>query len=314
MFKHGLNLGELDNSKKSVRIYCLYSIPMFRNFGWFEIILFVVALVLVATGFFTLFKFIAIISDAGYSIGSENISFEVTGQVGDFIGGVIGSIWALSGVILFFLAIRLQSNELAEQRRELELQRVELSNQRQEFTSNRILNIIYNESSKMDKKLSAFSFRDPYNLEPKIQDWQNGLMAIELFSKSLNRIKEGLDHWNYDKIEQLLNGPITETVDILRLEFNKSILESGLQTFAFCYKLINEKKDGIFVLDEFIRDQLQKLVTFNFNLDKIIPFYDNVREFKEILKDHGRDNLNILHYDKYLDLLNEIKENLKFSE
>lgn len=52
-----------------------------------------------------------------YSIG-QNLSdteMAITGQVGDFMGGVIGSIWTLSGVFLYFSAIKMQNKELENQ-------------------------------------------------------------------------------------------------------------------------------------------------------------------------------------------------------
>ena len=42
-----------------------------------------------------------------------------TGQVGDFIGGVVGSVWALAGVLLYFSALRLQQQEMKNQREEM---------------------------------------------------------------------------------------------------------------------------------------------------------------------------------------------------
>lgn len=42
-----------------------------------------------------------------------------TGQIGDFMGGVIGSIWALAGVLLYFSALRLQQQEMKSQREEM---------------------------------------------------------------------------------------------------------------------------------------------------------------------------------------------------
>lgn len=39
----------------------------------------------------------------------------ITGQVGDFMGGVIGSLWALAGVFLYFSAIKMQNKELENQ-------------------------------------------------------------------------------------------------------------------------------------------------------------------------------------------------------
>lgn len=52
-----------------------------------------------------------------YSIGKNlsDIEMEITGQVGDFMGGVIGSIWTLAGVFLYFSAIKMQNKELENQ-------------------------------------------------------------------------------------------------------------------------------------------------------------------------------------------------------
>lgn len=43
-------------------------------------------------------------------------SFTEIGQLGDFIGGVSGSIWALAGVILFYLAFQSQKDALNDQK------------------------------------------------------------------------------------------------------------------------------------------------------------------------------------------------------
>jgi hypothetical protein len=45
----------------------------------------------------------------------SNEEMAATGQVGDFMGGVIGSIWALAGVFLYFSAIKMQNKELENQ-------------------------------------------------------------------------------------------------------------------------------------------------------------------------------------------------------
>lgn len=74
---------------------------------------------------------------SGYTIfGKNDINPEVTGQVGDFIGGFVGAIWALTGVLLFYAALRVQ-------KKELEIQREELTQTRKEFEVTRMTNIIY---------------------------------------------------------------------------------------------------------------------------------------------------------------------------
>jgi len=54
-----------------------------------------------------------------------------TGQIGDFIGGVVGSLWALAGVLLFYQALVMQKRELRLQREEIKMQREEMAMQRE---------------------------------------------------------------------------------------------------------------------------------------------------------------------------------------
>lgn len=54
---------------------------------------------------------------------------EVLGVMGEFLGGTVGSIWALAGVILFFLALIYQKRELSMQREELKESRKIMENQ-----------------------------------------------------------------------------------------------------------------------------------------------------------------------------------------
>lgn len=62
---------------------------------------------------------------------------EIYGQIGDYIGGTAGSIWALAGVILFYLALREQRKDLKINHRTLELQVEELEKQRSEMEHSR---------------------------------------------------------------------------------------------------------------------------------------------------------------------------------
>lgn len=67
-------------------------------------------------GFLVMIIFIINLSSS-YSVGGNLSKDEmaITGQVGDFMGGVIGSIWALAGVFLYFSAIKMQNSELENQ-------------------------------------------------------------------------------------------------------------------------------------------------------------------------------------------------------
>jgi hypothetical protein len=84
----------------------------------------------------------------GIVFGWNAISFDLSqtadgnriGLFGDFIGGIVGSIWALAGVILFYVALQSQKTDilinqqaLKQQIKEFELQRVELAETRKVF-------------------------------------------------------------------------------------------------------------------------------------------------------------------------------------
>ena len=70
----------------------------------------------------------------GYTFDSNyNIYSDKFGDFGSFIGGVVGAIWSLVSIILFYITLRLQRKELALQRQELELTREELKGQKLEL-------------------------------------------------------------------------------------------------------------------------------------------------------------------------------------
>lgn len=78
----------------------------------------------------------------------DKLKADKVAQFGDFVGGLIGSIWALAGVILFYVALteqrkdfatnrevlNAQTDALKQQIREFELQREELSQTRKVFS------------------------------------------------------------------------------------------------------------------------------------------------------------------------------------
>jgi hypothetical protein len=61
------------------------------------------------------------------------IKSDKIGQFGDFVGGLIGSLWALSGVILFYVALKEQRSDLETNREVLKTQVIALEKQIEEF-------------------------------------------------------------------------------------------------------------------------------------------------------------------------------------
>lgn len=61
----------------------------------------------------------------GYTIGAGEINFEATGQVGDFIGGFVGTIISAAGFLFLYLTLKEQRNATKDQRRAFEKERFE---------------------------------------------------------------------------------------------------------------------------------------------------------------------------------------------
>ncbi len=57
--------------------------------------------------------------------GSAKIEMEETGQTGDFVGGIVGTLWSFAGMLLFYLSLKLQGEALEVQRSQWNQQRFE---------------------------------------------------------------------------------------------------------------------------------------------------------------------------------------------
>ena len=103
------------------------------------------AFVSIIIGLFIFLFFLHRLSNE-YTFTTGQIELDKTGQVGDFIGGVIGAIWALTGVLLFYATLRLQSRELSENRKH--------------FQISRLTDIIYKQLDLYNNQLSEFQLKD----------------------------------------------------------------------------------------------------------------------------------------------------------
>ncbi len=95
-----------------------------------------VAYFCLAVGLICFLVFWMVLRKNGWGI-ADNVdvnSIDASAKVGDFVGGVIGSFWALAGVFLYFSALRMQSKEIANQVKEMSESK-KLSNQQQFETS-----------------------------------------------------------------------------------------------------------------------------------------------------------------------------------
>lgn len=73
-----------------------------------------------------------LLSDAKF-LGFSKDTSETLGALGEYIGGVVGSIWSLASIVLFYETLRFQRSELKLQREELHSQRTEIMEQTNQY-------------------------------------------------------------------------------------------------------------------------------------------------------------------------------------
>lgn len=126
---------------------------------------------------------------------SNKLQSEKVAQFGDFVGGLIGSIWALAGVVLFYVALteqrkdfatnrevlNAQTEALKQQIREFGLQREELSETRKVFT---------NQSVTLMKQQFESTFFNLLNLHHSIV---NSIDVISYEKKPIHSVKNYLE-------------------------------------------------------------------------------------------------------------------------
>lgn len=121
---------------------------------------------------------------------SKKINSEKFGQLGDFVGGLMGSLWALAGVFLFYKALTEQRADFNNNKKALELQVEALNQQIEEFKLSReeqkLSRKVYEEQSKTAKiqqfDSSFYSLLDVYlniknNLNTTIPDYFRVLVS-----------------------------------------------------------------------------------------------------------------------------------------
>lgn len=113
-----------------------------------------ISIILVLSGIVASIWYLSDLSNNFNIISSTASDVEKTGQVGDFIGGVVGSLWALAGVILLFLTLRINSKQFALQQKEMKLQRSEMQ-------LNRITDLVKNQREMLNSYIDQFELKIP---------------------------------------------------------------------------------------------------------------------------------------------------------
>jgi hypothetical protein len=252
----------------------------------------------------------------------SQINAEKFAQFGDFIGGLVGSIWALAGVLLFYIALteqrkeikinqealKLQINALNQQVREFELQRKELESSRK----------IYEEQNKTLKTQQFEStFYSLLKVHTGIKDKLDGLQTgIDFFKKIFQELVGDYDPKTRINIHH--NGMV-EKYSIL-FNVNRGYLAHYFKSFYRILKIIDsnqtfDNKEKTFyakILRSQLTDYEQLILYYNshsvygqksqplilkYNLLKHLPIF-NKPEFSYFL--NIQKNSDILTFADYL--------------
>ncbi len=288
-----------------------------NNFSLSNFIIVFLAITTLLLGVFILFGLLLSISNDYHFLGKGKTLLDKTAQVGDFIGGFVGSLWSLTGVLLFYLALKLQRKEFKAQRKELKLQRKEIKNQKKEYTINRITNIIYRQQELLEKKQQNLNF----TLESRNIN-QIGFSAQDMIINfSFTCLPIGLEVKNYspNKIKEL-NILLKYVLDThTKAHFNEIV-----KSILLCTQLINskeKKKNSNIkknVLEEEDEKQLLTLMSYNFdfqNLIKYLKAFKNIFEKQiERVRNNPKAAQSALEYDenqvKRIDLTLKMIDNI----
>ena len=147
---------------------------------------------IVSGSIFVVISIIIFVYKATFSF-SNPIDSEKFSQFGDFIGGILGPIWALAGVILFYVALKLQSKQLHFQQEEIKENKIqsELS---------RLTDITYKQIDHFISTYNSIKYKDPDSYDDELT-----LNTDHVFSLINNHMSKHFDKKLFDEEPEKLD-------------------------------------------------------------------------------------------------------------
>lgn len=151
----------------------------------------------------------------GLRIWGYEINYEITGQFGDFIGGVVGTFFALSGTLLIFLTFKEQQNE----------------NKRISFESSFFEMIkLYREN------VSELKYRKYKNSDYVV--YENKQVLREIFDEFIECYREVRKFSNSKKVEDYLHPKYAQKLEIITKKINSNIDIIELARIDIAYSIV----------------------------------------------------------------------------
>jgi len=178
----------------------------YKNKDWWEII----AIIIVGFGLVALAVYSIKIYNKGYFLfsGWDKLDVGVTGLFGDFFGGVVGSLWALAGVFLYFSALKVQQKQLEAQKKDMKLNEKLVSQQQFEATFFGLLQTQKDLKNNLSCEVQRV-VRDKYNynIKPYKSDSNNFFYYIlqELKCLYLVYTRDSYNTWEENEISEMIS-------------------------------------------------------------------------------------------------------------
>ncbi len=215
-----------------------------------------------------LFVTIQKLRDSSFTVDNDTL-----GMIGEFLGGTVGAIWALAGVILFYLA-------LIYQRRELELQRQELKETREilEIQSD---TIAIQQFDNTFFKLLEFHIEASRKIQ--LTGNQNGF--DELYKDFISQIKQVKRKRKIDRSAKMLNDEIYGNCFQSVYNGYKNTLQLYFESYKTMVHFILEKShDPTFYFNVIKTHWSEQELIIQFYY---ILFYTEDKSLKSIVEKYG---------------------------
>ena len=205
--------------------------------------------IFILTGFIIIIPLMVVFLWKENTLDTGNlINAEKFGQFGDFVGGVIGSLWSFAGILLFYLALTEQRDDFKTNQEALRLQVEALNQQIEEFQLQRqeleSTRKIYEEQSQTLKiqqfESNFYSFLEVYsNIKTRFPECEENDFFNHLYNKLYLRFDPQSDFVHHHGI--LIKRYIT------LFNLNSGLLSHYFKSFYRIVKMVDTQpylKDG----------------------------------------------------------------------
>jgi hypothetical protein len=205
--------------------------------------LWILALVLTVAGVIISFKFFQTLSFE-YTYGKSPVLVAESGQVGDFIGGVVGTIFSLAGFILLLITLNVQTR----------------SSYIEQFES-KVFELIKLHRDNVGEINITRRLRDKNEIvEIEFSNRRAFKLIISDFISCRNELRQFMHKFAVDDIYE--SKYLEETINILNIEKDHiRILSTARTNIAYCIIFYGVGREGFTILQKLFRDKYKKPFT-----------------------------------------------------